>query len=195
MQGSNPGRNTELFNSVAHGDGAAFKILVEQFSPLLYTFIFRITRNQQVAEEVMQDVFIKLWQTRETLAEVKNFEAWLFVISRNHSLNALEKMLGEKRRQFKFQQSAESYYQHPELEKTALDLIDEAVNQLPPQQKKVWVMHRRLRMQYEPISKELGISKETVNKHLQAATQNITNYLKAHASELILLFFFLTYHF
>lgn len=182
-------KEQELLLQIAQGDEQSFKQLVEAFSPKLYNYIFRITRNQVIAEEVMQDIFVQIWQVRETFAEVKNFDAWLYVISRNHSINALEKMMAEKRRFLQWRQLSSPTEPVLEIVISPLTLIDTAVGKLPPQQQKIWVMNRRLRMKYQDIASQLGISKDTVNKHLRAATVSIKEFLNKHLDELIIIIF------
>ena len=89
----------DLLLRVAGGDEHAFSELFNTHHQLLGTHIYRITGSAELAEEVVQDVFLKIWLSRESLAAVQHFRAYLFVISKNHALNCLRKIAKERLRQ------------------------------------------------------------------------------------------------
>src|SRR5690606_38854802 len=78
-----------------NGDEQAFAQLYRLWQPALGAYIFRITRSKEFAAEIIQDVFLKIWTSRETLSEINNFKSYLFVMSRNQALNALRKVMRE----------------------------------------------------------------------------------------------------
>lgn len=180
-----------LLQRVSEGDEHAFRELFHTWSDTLHGYIFQLTRSGDMAEEVVQDIFLQIWTTRESLARVRNFPAYLFVISRNHALNALKKALRLRKRQQAWEAS-----QHAETEEVAdcepvLGLIDTAIAQLPPQQQKVWILSRRQGRKYSEIAEEMKLSKETVKKYLQYANQSIMEYVTTHADYLLLCCFFI----
>lgn len=139
-----------------------------------------------MAEEIVQDVFLKIWTNREALAKVDNFRAWLFVISKNHTLNCLRKLVKERQQQQEWKQSQETELQLDEMHaEEQFQLIDQAISQLPPQQKKVFILSRYRRMKYEEIARELNLSRETVKYYLQTANATIIKFVSSR----FLLFF------
>ena len=171
----------DLLLRVAGGDEHAFSELFNTHHQLLGTHIYRITGSAELAEEVVQDVFLKIWLSRESLAAVQHFRAYLFVISKNHALNCLRKLAKERLRQKTIEENAMVLI--PE-ENSGLDayysLLDEAIDHLPPQQQKVYLLSRHKRLKYDEIANQMGISRETVKKYLQASTHSITNFVQSN---------------
>jgi RNA polymerase sigma-70 factor (family 1) len=171
----------DLLLRVADGDEQAFSELFNTHHQLLGTHIYRITGSAELAEEVVQDVFLKIWLSRESLAAVQHFRAYLFVISKNHALNCLRKLAKERLRQKTIEENAMALM--PE-ENSGLDtyysLLDEAIDHLPPQQQKVYLLSRHKRLKYDEIASQMGLSRETVKKYLQASTHSITNFVQSN---------------
>ncbi|PWK78977.1 RNA polymerase sigma-70 factor (ECF subfamily) [Mucilaginibacter oryzae] len=178
----------ELLMQVAEGNEFAFRRLFAIYHQRLGMHIFRITQSTELAEEVVQDVFLKIWMSRETLSRVDNFKAYLFVISKNHALNCLRKVVKEQLLLKKLEasnmvpfktdsQDADQYY----------NLIDEAIDHLPPQQQKVYLMSRHNRLKYHEIADQMELSRETVKKYLQIATTSIKDYVHEHMDAIALI--------
>ncbi len=177
----------KILIEISQGSEQAFTRLVDNYSSKLYTYIYRLTRRREVAEEVTQDIFMQLWQTREFLPEVHNLDAYLFILTRNFSVNALKKLIREKDHLQKWLEIAPSSLSDSGWNENHLNLVDQAIGQLSTRQKEVWIMSRRRKMKYQEIARALNISKDTVNEHLQAANRNIVNYLRNNIEGLMLL--------
>ena len=95
MLSASEDRERCLLDEVANGNERAYTLLFQTYRPKIYSFIFRISGSAQSAEDVTQDVFAKIWQTRADLVRIKNFNAYIFRIAHNHFLNALKKMAKE----------------------------------------------------------------------------------------------------
>ncbi|MFA6249455.1 MAG: sigma-70 family RNA polymerase sigma factor [Mucilaginibacter sp.] len=171
----------ELLLKVANGDEHAFSELFNTHHQLLGTHIYRITDSVELAEEVVQDVFLKIWMSRETLTSVQNFRAYLFVISKNHALNCLRKVAKERIHQKTLEKNASSITpdDSPGLA-GYYSLLDEAIDHLPPQQQKVYLLSRHNRLKYDEIARQMGLSRETVKKYLQGATHSITSFVQSN---------------
>lgn len=175
---------------VSSGDEQAFKQLFNTYHQQLGAYILRLTNSTELAEEIVLDVFLKLWMNRRTLWEIQNFKAYLFVVSKNHTLNALKKVIKERL----LQKEPEEHYTKQILAEVDLNqyysLLDEAIDHLPPQQQKIYLLSRHKRLKYSEIAEKLGLSHETVKKYLQIATASITTYVNANlAAGLIILGF------
>ncbi|WP_147313901.1 RNA polymerase sigma factor [Deminuibacter soli] len=174
--------------AAANGDEAAFASLFHAYYPLLCTHVFKITRSLPVTEEIVQDVFLKIWMGRESLTGIQSFKAFVWVMARNLSLNALKKMARE--------QNIKQQYYHTAAHDAADDetafyhtLIDEAIAQLPPQQQKVYLLSRREKMKQAEIAENMGITLSTVKKYMQRAVDSITSYVRknSHLMTIVLL--------
>jgi RNA polymerase sigma factor (sigma-70 family) len=181
----------ELLRQVADGDERAFTRLFDHYHQRLAVHIYRITRSDQVTEELVHDVFLKIWLNRELLAGVENFGVYLYVVSKNAAFNSLKKTANEKLRFTALDGVADA---PAELDDDyRYILIDEAIDQLPPQQRQVYMLSRHHRLAYNEIALEMGLSKETVKKYLQIATASIVAYIGKSikmSPVLILKFFF-----
>jgi len=178
----------ELLMQVASGNEHAFGQLFMRHHQQLGGHMLRITSSIELAEEVVQDVFLKIWFTRESLVRVDNFKAYLFVISKNHALNCLKK-LAKERALIKQLEDVGAGSLSPEVAGTDMyyNLLDEAIDQLPPQQQKVYLLSRHGRLKYAEIADQLELSRETVKKYLQIATMSITEYVHEHLEVIVLL--------
>ncbi len=175
----------ELLLRVAEGEEPAFAVLVKRYAGLLYTYIVKLTKDAAIAEDVVQDIFTQLWLTRENLRGVESFRAYLFVISRNHAVRMLKGI--DKEYHHRQEWGRLNYEQHNIDDKEAAavqeayeGVVKKAVNQLPPQQQRVWLASRQEGKKYAEIAEEMNLSRETVKKYLQLASASITEYIKDH---------------
>ncbi len=178
---------------VSEGDEAAFTLLFEKWQPALATYIFRITRCRESAAEIVHDVFLAIWHRRATLRSVENFKSYLFVASRNHAINALKKALRENNRLAELRKlAADSLHSLPDTsEKADLPaMLDEAIEQLSPRQRQVYLLRNHQLLSYREIAERLGIGMESVKSHLALASKAITKYLSGRKASLPALFIF-----
>lgn len=175
-------KESDLIHEVVLGNENAFGHLFKMYNQRLGTYIFRLTDSRELAEEVVQDIFLKIWMNRETLMGVKNFKAYLFVVSKNHALNCLRKVIKERTHQQIWEEEDTSLLAIAEEEKTAnyYSLLDEAIDHLPPQQQKVYLLSRREGLKYAEIAEQLNLSRETVKKYLQIAITSIITHVRAN---------------
>ncbi|MGN6416785.1 MAG: RNA polymerase sigma factor [Pseudobacter sp.] len=178
----------ELLIQVAAGDEPAFRELVIRFSGLLYTYVYKHIESREITEELVQDVFTQIWLTREALSEVRNFRTYLYVVSRNQALNALKKMSRDFHKQMQYQQL--ELVHEPDEDRMnremQLSVIEEAIEKLPPRQKRAWILSRREKLTYQQVAQEMDISRETVKTYLQHANQFIGKYLTERMSALVI---------
>jgi RNA polymerase sigma-70 factor (ECF subfamily) len=176
---------TELLLQTAKGDCAAFEQLFKTYQPSLLFLVHKITRNISAAEEIVQDVFLKIWLTRETLSEIENFKNYLFIVSRNQALNLLDKELRTRRRHNEYENEIKVVTETPQED--AYHLIDEAISQLPQQQRAAWLLSRHEGLSYEKIAMRMNLSEKTVKRHIRLATDSLKDYILQHNTELALL--------
>ena len=173
-----------ILSAVAKGDEAAFRILVEQHWDNIYGVTFAFTKSPVIAEEIVQDVFVKIWLKRESLPIIKNFSDFLFIIARNHIFTTLRKKINE----LPFSAHLLNYFQetgsNPEnqlIYRETESLVQKAIEQLPPQQQLVYRLSREQGLNQEEIAARLAISKHTIKSHMAKALQFIRHYLQMHA--------------
>ena len=178
-----------LLKKVSQGDEEAFSQIFYAYHNKLGAYVYRFTESREAAEDIVQEVFLKIWTDREKLATVERFGAYLYVLSRNHTLNRL-RQLAKKR--VKEKEALEALKQSsPAIETKENDpdyyeIMDRAVEKLPPQQHKVYTLKYRKHLKYKEIAQQMGISPETVKKYLKLAKQSITKYAQSNHDLLVI---------
>lgn len=173
-----PDNEEQLLQLASQESGEAFRQLVIFYHPDLLTFVTQITQSREKAEEVVQDVFMQVWSVRETLSDIKNFRGFLFVISKNLALNAMRAGIREKLRQRKWVvTNNDSLTVEPEYFSADPNPLDVAIEQLPPQQRRVWIATRKEGKKLNVVAQEMNISLATVKKYVKYANQSITSFL------------------
>lgn len=165
------------------GDIEAFEKVFFTFADRLYYFAFRYLRNQHDAEEIVQDVFVKLWENRANLNVQLSFSGYIFTIARNTIFNQNRKKVNEQA----YQEYVKVFLDNS-TSKTEDDLIysdikaivDKVVEDLPPQRKLIYKMSREKGLSYREIAQELGLSERTIEAHIRLALKTLTKVLDDH---------------
>lgn len=170
-----------LLEQIAVGDQTAFRILFNTYSSHVFGYALKLTHSQSQAEEIVQDVFMKIWINRSTIQEIQNIEAWLITITRNHTFNALKRIAIEEAAKSRLSKKLEEA--HHETEETvnfreSQTILNNAIDRLPPQQRLVYSLCHEEGLKYEEVAQRLKISRLTVKTHMQQALRT----LKAHFS-------------
>ncbi len=182
----------ELLNRIIDGDERAFAQLFDQYKDKLFAYGCKITKSEEVAEEIVQDVFLKIWTNREKINPELAFNSYLFKITKNLALNFLQQAARDQ----KHRDRLTNYFQQlPERNATEDFLVSaeyqrmltEAVAQLPPRRKLVFSMSRQEGMTHAEIAKALKLSPGTVKIHIIHAVKSIKDYLRIHADITFLL--------
>ena len=170
-----------LLIKAAKGDETAFSCLFYRHYQKILAFMIRLTRSAEVAEDIVQDVFLKVWEKREALTEVDRFDAYLYVLCRNHAFNTLKRFAYERAKMAEVESESMVEAFHDVSSMTDYyQLLDQAIEELPPQQQKVYLLSRRKRLKYKEIAQQMELSSETVKKYLKLATRSITGYLRTN---------------
>ena len=166
-----------LLVRVAQGDEEAFEALFHQYRHKILYFAWRFLQSDSKAEDVLQEIFLKVWTSREQLAGVKNFKAWLTTITRNYIYNALRRLAVEE--DFLAELSVKTRPQQADTVISDLSFnelqraLQKAVSHLTPQQKRIFELSRMEGLKHEQIAEKLHISRGTVKKHMTDALRCI----------------------
>ncbi|TSJ36421.1 sigma-70 family RNA polymerase sigma factor [Mucilaginibacter corticis] len=187
----------DLLMKIAKGDQKAFAVLFEGYHNPLGEYIMTFSVPAEMAEEVILDIFVKIWMNRIELIRIENFSSYLFILTRNHTLNAIRKTVNNRKKQ-------DSYLRHlanedlyaaigtADHEKDYTEIVEKAVAQLPPQQQKVFILKREGKKNGD-IAMELDISSESVRKYYQWAVKSVSGYVKSHIEAGIILAYIAIY--
>lgn len=179
-----------LLSQVMQGDEAAFSMLFHSYHNKLGAYILKLTESFPLTEEIVQDVFLAIWQNRAGLDGINRFESYLFVIARNRAFNCLKQIAREKMRKQEWASNRrdESGEEAPHVAYGYDGLIEKAVDKLPPQQKKVYLLHNQQGMEFAAIAIQMGLSATTVKKHMSLALRSIREYVHSHMDPVSILF-------
>ena len=178
-----------LLLAVEKGNPKAFEEIFMAYHNQLASYVILLTESRELTEEIIQDVFVKIWNGREKLSEIESFTSYLFILTRNYTLNALRKKVAEREKKSiydKVIQQEKNTSLHNQDEPNFHDLIDQATVQLPPQQKKVFAM-RMQGLKNQQIASEMQISPASVKKYQQWALKSVINYVRIFTGTLLLL--------
>jgi len=181
-----------LIEKVAEGDEQAFTFLFRKHHGIVYRFALKLTRSETLAEEVVQDIFMKIWLKRTELSGIENFGAFLNRITRNHAYNLLKRLTLEamvnKNLKAEFTESTENTQESIDYNASA-EILKRAVDLLSPQQKRVYLLCHVEGLKYEEAAKKLNISAGTIHSHMKQALHSIRTHFKNSDA----LIFFLLY--
>ena len=168
----------ELLIQVSNGNELAFRQLFDSYHGKLYSYILKITESNETAEDIVHDVFLKLWLQKERLLEIQQLNAYLFKMAQNAAYNGLRRLAKRALVMNELSKGATHESSDPNdklVRKEVLQIIHNAVGKLTPQQKEVFKMSREEGLKQEDIAKRLNISIFTVKRHLTDALNHLRN--------------------
>jgi RNA polymerase sigma-70 factor (ECF subfamily) len=179
-----------LLNLMRNDDQEAFTLLYRRYWEELFVTAAKALRSQQEAEDVVQDVFLSIWNRRKELNIEGSLDAYLQVSVRYKAIHYIEKNI--TRRDYlalltdvtvnNLPATAEIKLQLREVQQT----IHNTVAQMPPKMREVYRLSRQEHLTHKEIANKLGISVETVKKHIQHAMQLIKTALGVHSATISL---------
>ncbi len=172
----------ELLDGVAKGDERAFGQLFHGYYNQLGEFVQLLTHDRECTLEIIQEVFAKIWINRESLPMVQKFDAYLFILCRNHTLNHIRRRAVEREkfdvylREMGWEEGSEVMGETG-TGQLSYELLERAVQMLPPQQQKV--LSLRLQGLKNPeISKQLNLPIDSVKKYQYLAKRFVSELVK-----------------
>jgi RNA polymerase sigma-70 factor (ECF subfamily) len=175
---------TCLVQALREGDQTAFRTLYEDYHGRLYGFSLRFVKSPALAEEVVHDVFLKIWEHRATLRTDSSFRSYLFTIAKNHLLTLLQRANQEARIKQEIADHLPTSHCQPEEQVIYNDYLhyaQQAIASLPPQRRLVFETCRLQGKSYEEAAQLLAISPGTVKDHIIKAKKAIRHYLRTKA--------------
>ena len=185
---STPIEEKIILQQVAEGHDQAFRHLYDQYSPRIYSLGMYLTHSTVMAEELVQDIFEKLWTKRQILPGIDNFPAYVRAMVRNTANSQLRRIAHERLilKQLAYGQPAGERSTEAALEQEGFrKLWTEAIDQLSPRTREVYLMSRQEGLKNGEIAERLGISIYTVKEHLQKALASIRTHLDGRLDLLV----------
>ena len=169
----------ELLEQLKTGSENAFTRLFDNYRGTVYGVALKFLKSPALAEEIVQDVFMKLWLKRGEMVAVKQLDAYLFIMARNFIFDRIKKMAYETAAQTSLTKPEPSVDDTEYLvrQHQCEQLLQQAIELLPPQQKQVYYYAKVNGLSHEMIAEKMQLSKHTVKKHMAMALQAIKKYL------------------
>lgn len=185
-----------LLQALQQGQPHAFLELYNVYHPALYQYVLRFVKSPAIAQDVLQDVFLKIWEIRERINPDLSFKAYLYRISRNSVFKLMKQMAGDESLRLRVLQQFGESVADADLKlcwQQYEGILQAAITRLPPQRQKVFRLCREEGKSYEEVATELNISRHTVKEHMVLAMKSIKEYFDQYGNTplgfLLLLFF------
>jgi len=177
-----------LIKQIAEDDEAAFRTIFDHYKAPFYSAAFKMTRSGSLAEEIVQEVFVKIWVKRKIIATAKRPADYIFTILHNCIYAQFRKLALEDKLKTTLAQDSEESEDSIQLlllEKENKAILENIIDQMPPRQRLIYKLAKQEGWSREEIAKGLNISPNTVRNHLAAAIEFLRNYFRKNASIII----------
>jgi RNA polymerase sigma-70 factor (family 1) len=184
-----------LLAAVAAGDRGAFNQLYSAHINNVYNYIYLFTKSKEETEELLQEVFVHLWEKREMLAEVVSFKNYLFRAAKNRLITNVRHMQVKHKVLSQIRQSTDDTQHTTEYDvayKEYHQVLQRAIAKLPPKRRLIFRMNIENGLSYDEIAHQLQISKSVVKNQFYKALDFIRQYLIQHGASSLAVILILT---
>jgi RNA polymerase sigma-70 factor (ECF subfamily) len=170
-----------LVERLRNNDQQAFKLLFEKYGARLYQFSLKYLRDKEDAEDLLHEVFLKIWEKRHDIKSNTSFQSYLFTIAYN---DICKRFLQKSREEKYIQVFAENYLIEPSLNEDQLDYVqlvqkmNEIVGQLPPRRKEIFNLSYKEELKNSEIAIKLDVSEQFVKNQLSVSRKHIISKFK-----------------
>lgn len=175
---------TEDLKAFINGDRRAFGLIYSCYKDRVYFYALRLTKSEELAEEVLQDVFVRVWANREKIDTKYSFSSFLFRVAHNHTINILKRLSYEqtaRERLAPHYRSGQNTTEDTVVHEEYMNILATAIDLLPPKRKSIFDLSRSKGVSHDEIALKMGISKNTVKSQLVKATKFIRTYFVEEA--------------
>lgn len=182
-----------MLQRTAEGSREAFEKLYAHYYAGLYRFIAFIIDSHEDTEEIIQDIFLKVWVKKETLTGIRSFEDYLFRMAKNRvfDMNRQSRSRLSLSRQLReiTQEATDDSTYNTLIFREYHEIAQEAINLLSPRKREIFLMNARDEMTAREIADQLGTTRGAIKKQLFEATHFIKDHLRKKAGWIYFLFF------
>ena len=178
----------ELLSQLRKGSTKAFTQLYQQYSEPLYYNILALVKDELIAEELLQDIFVRIWRKKESILIEKNISGYLFRVSRNRVYDFFKSLTREQELYNRIRATATEQYTHVEeaiFTKENADLLEKAIETLSPKRRQAFQVCKMEGYSYKEASELMGVSISTLKDHMAKAREAIREYI-SNNGEMIL---------
>lgn len=196
MEDSTLYNDEELMHEIKEGNMFAFDMLYRKYSKRIFNFAFSILKTVEESENIVQDVFLNLWENRHRVEKGSTVKYYIFTIAHNTSISIIRKKASETHyidylkslrlnQEPVNQESEDSEQKYNEL----TIKLNEIINQLPPRQKEVYILHKVEGLKYQEVADRLHISINTIETHMSRALKTIQKKLGKYSLTALLVWY------
>ncbi len=180
-------QDSELIAQYRNGSEAAFDLLVDKYQSKVFTTIYLIVKDQDIAEDLLQDVFVKVVQTihSDRYSEEGKFQPWLMRIAHNLAIDHFRKakryptiLMDDGSNLFNSLQFAESSIEEHRVKEETLEMVKKLIEELPEAQKEVLIMRHYLDLSFQEIADQTGVSINTALGRMRYALIHLRKKMK-----------------
>jgi RNA polymerase sigma-70 factor (family 1) len=178
----------DVLLDLLNGNENAFEKIYELYSPRLYGKLLKLVKSESHAKEILQDVFMKLWEHRHSIDPEKSFRSYLFKIAENKVYDFFRRTAREKNLEAQLIASSTANYNVIDELITGdenLAKLQQAIELLPPQRQVVIRLCKLDGKSYKEVSELLGISVSTISDHIVKGTKSIREYFEKNHKTLV----------
>ncbi|MCI0922345.1 RNA polymerase sigma factor [Sphingobacterium rhinopitheci] len=189
--------NKILLKRLNDGDLDAFNCLYRTYAPKIYIRLIKLVKDPNIAEELLQDVFLKIWRNRSKIDISRGFISFINHIADNLAIDLFRKLQRDKILQIEIWASAVELYYHTEedmISKETKQILENAINSLSPRKKEILILNKIQNKSYKEIAEDLNISVSTVSNQLVSAIKDVKffiqkNYRNEYIMTLLIIYF------
>ncbi len=165
-----------LLEQLSQGYEPAFKHVYDYYAPAVYRVASRYLQSGELADDVVQEVFMTIWNRRSETHAVRCFRHYLFTVTRNLCLQYLKEKTRSRRVHLEFFERTE--LDGPDYSEMYSERLSSAVEKLPGRQRQIFEMAKLQGMSHETIARHLNLSASTVNNHISSALKTLRESLR-----------------
>lgn len=169
--------------SLANDNDDALALIFNHYYPRLYNFAHSFLKLDEGIDDILQEVFVKIWQKRKSITSSASFNSLIFTITKNLLLNELRNRLTSEnmKKQVAELAMASAYNaQNPTEYEDLKTKVDEIIETLPERSKEVFLLSRKEGLSHKEIAEKLNISTKTIEYHISQATKTLREKLRAY---------------
>jgi len=181
----------ELFKQISEGNETAFRAIFDLYRERLFTFAWQLCHSAVEAEEITQDIFLKLWEQRDKLAGVSFPRKYIYIMTRNKTLDYLGKIARNEqmiKEVWAYMSQSDNLTENLLQAEESRKLIQQAVSQLSEKKQAIFSLSRDQGMSHQEIADQMNLSVQTVKNIVTEILKHIQGFLSQHSELLAILF-------
>jgi RNA polymerase sigma-70 factor (family 1) len=177
----------EILLGIAEGNESAFNTVFELYRNKLYNYLLKITKSPEISEEIVIDIFVKLWVGRALVQQIDRLEGFLYKVAYHRAIDFLRTTSRHNRLQRAYidwaAREPEKRADEILIDTQCMQLLREAILRLSPQRRLIYTLSREQGLTHDQIAAALNLSRNTVKNSMMAAVKAISEFLQHHAAE------------